>query len=65
MSQYDHLKPRFVREWYLKLKQRMKALKAKREEMRAKEVAIDTMKTPNQTTPGKLGSKNFDDEEMN
>ena len=43
----------------------MKALKAKREEMRAKEVAIDTMKTPNQTTPGKLGSKNFDDEEMN
>jgi len=47
MSQYDNLKPRFVREWYLKLKQRMKALKAKREEMRSKELAIDTMKTPN------------------
>lgn len=31
MTPYDNVKPRFVREWYLKLKQRMKALKAKRE----------------------------------
>lgn len=38
MSKYDKVKPRYVREWYLKLKQRMKALKAKRDEQKAKEV---------------------------
>lgn len=31
MSPFENNKPRYVREWYLKLKQRMKAIKAKRE----------------------------------
>jgi len=32
MSPYENRKPRFVREWYLKLKQRMKAIKTKMQE---------------------------------
>jgi hypothetical protein len=31
MSPYEHIKPRFVREWYLKLKARMKLNMAKRD----------------------------------
>jgi hypothetical protein len=32
LSQYEKRKPRYVREWYLRLKKRMKELKAQREE---------------------------------
>ena len=32
LSQYEKRKPRYVREWYIKLKKRMKEIKAKRDE---------------------------------
>jgi len=31
MSPYDNRKPRYVRDWYLKLKAKMKAMRAKKE----------------------------------
>lgn len=39
MSPYEHIKPRFVREWYLKLKARMKLNKSKKD---AETLALET-----------------------
>ena len=58
MSPYENAKPRYVREWYLKLKARMKANKAKREAEAA--LAIEQGGEPGQSSvasPTKIDGK--------
>ena len=50
MSPYENSNPRYVREWYLKLKARMKANKAKREAAEALAIANED---PSQSSPVK------------
>ena len=69
MSPYENLKPRYVREWYLKLKARMKVNKAKKEAEQA--LALEAGEDPSQSvSPTKLqktdGSpRDEDDDEWN
>ena len=67
MSPYENNKPRYVREWYLKLKARMKANKAKREAAEALAIANEDpsmsspMKVKTDASPRGDESEDYDD----
>ena len=69
MSPYENSKPRYVREWYLKLKARMKANKAKREAAEALAIANDDpslsspVKKKTEASPRGEDSEDYDDNE--
>lgn len=47
MTPYQNRKPRYVREWYLKLKIRMKEIKSKRNANEAAQLQINDLEEPN------------------
>jgi hypothetical protein len=57
MSPYENSKPRFVRDWYLKLKAIMKANKVKREAEEAKLAVEGDVGSPNANSPVKAIGK--------
>ena len=62
MSPYEHIKPRYVREWYLKLKARMKVNRAKREAEEKRAIEDDEPSSPAKFKNASPGFEMEDDE---
>mmetsp|Transcript_18768 Transcript_18768/g.32071 ORF Transcript_18768/g.32071 Transcript_18768/m.32071 type:complete len:168 (-) Transcript_18768:339-842(-) len=62
MSPYEKRKPRYVREWYLKLKQRMKARKQKEIDDEQRRMAKQQSLVQSQNSPMKMGKNQVKEE---